>query len=167
LREGRHPSPASLLSLNLWTLSENSLTFSDPQETGISDLQVKVLALRKASTSERGRLAQDLGKMAERLVVEALKKVSPLPPIRLEAGPDFVLGRVYIEVKSSVSRDRLEIAVRDAFDSYADAYEPLIVIGILWGKNAWIFLPDGRKYRLTRENLLRVLGEFGLDLEVV
>ena len=112
---------------------------------------------------EVGRTNRRLGALAEKLVNEALRAWLPLAVTvrRLEMGPDFevasAFGRVTIEVKASISAEKLRRRIEEAFEKGAD-----LAIGIQWGKGAWIYTAPSKRHKFTKRNLERVLRKLGV-----
>ena len=150
--------PALLLSFDSLTLSERR---NRPDPAVKSRLNSCKIGARR-DRREAGRLAKLSGGAIEKKISDILGR--SVPGFRpLKYGPDGVIeskwGRVYVEIKSCMSRKRVKQQLKKAFSR---PERPLIVILAVLNQGAWIYVTPSRRYKFNFENLRRVLRRYGV-----
>jgi hypothetical protein len=154
--------PALLLSFDSLTLSAKKFrTEPNRKRYGSHDLgNCKINGKRDKKAA--GRLAKLSGGAIEERISGILRQSVPgFRPLRY--GPDGIIenkwGRVYVEIKSCMSRKRVKQQLKRAFSR---PERPLIVILAVLNHGAWIYVTPEKRYKFNFENLMRVLRGYGV-----
>jgi hypothetical protein len=150
--------PALLLSFDSLTLSAKKTRPNQAKRSRLSSCKVAGGRDRR----EAGRLAKLSGGAIEERISGILRQSVPgFRPLRY--GPDGVIenkwGRVYVEIKSCMSRKQVKPQLKRAFSR---PERPLIVILAVLNHGVWIYVTPSRRYKFNFENLMRVLRGYGV-----
>jgi hypothetical protein len=154
--------PALLLSFDSLTLSTKKVKAEPGREGHESHDFGNCKINGKRDRRAAGRLAKLSGKAFEEKINSILTQFVPgYKP--LNYGPDGVIenkwGRVYVEIKSCMSRKRVKQQLKKAFSR---PERPLIVILAVLNQGAWIYVTPEKRYKFNFENLMRVLRRYGV-----